>query len=166
MWANVMQAFSVSYSFSQRFPLFAREAFDWATDYQPTDLALMGEEGKRTIRKVTEDAIILREEITHAGRKISKVKLVRLNRGALSWHNVHIRGPNKYSEFIYEISPEGKGGSRLTFTGLLVLYSKNRLSPEKLKQIAIREKKYDSKTWKRLANAMAREYRSKPKRNS
>jgi len=153
-----MQAFSVSYKFSQRFPVPAQEAFDWATDYQPNDLALMGEKGKRTIRKVTEDTIILKEDITHAGRKISKMKLVRLNPRALSWHNIHIRGPNKYSEFLYEINPEGKDRSKLTFTGLLVLYSKDRLSSQKLKQIANREKQYDSKSWKRLANAMAREY--------
>ncbi len=161
-----MQAFSISYMFSQRFPVPAQEAFDWATDYQPNDLALMGEEGKRTILKVTEDAIILKEDITHAGRKISKVKLVRLNPRALSWHNIHIRGPNKYSEFLYEINPEGKGRSRLTFTGLLVLYSKDRLSSQKLKQIANREKQYDVKAWKLLANAMAREYHRKLKRNS
>ncbi len=74
-----MQAFSVSYRFTQRFPVPAQEAFDWATDYQPNDLALMGEEGKRTIQKITEDAIILKEDITHARGKTSKVKLVRLN---------------------------------------------------------------------------------------
>jgi hypothetical protein len=161
-----MQAFSVIYKFSQRFSVSAKEAFDWATDYQPNDLALMGEEGKRTIRKVTEDTIILKEDITHAGRKISKMKLVRLNPRALSWHNIHIRGPNKYSEFLYEINPEGKDRSRLTFTGLLVLYSKDRLSSQKLKQIANREKQYDSMAWKHLASAMAREYHSKTKRNA
>jgi len=153
-----MQAFSVSYRLTQRFPVPAQEAFEWATDYQPNDLALMGEGGKRTIQRITEDAIILNEDITHAGGKTRKVKLVRLNPRALSWHNIHLRGPNKYSEFLYEINPEGKDRSKLTFTGLLVLYSKDRLSSQKLKQIANREKQYDSKSWKRLANAMAREY--------
>ena len=162
---TVMQAFSVSYTFGQRFQVPAREAFDWATDYQPSDLALMGEDGKRTIQKVTEDTIVLKEDITHADRRISKVKLVRLNPRALSWHNIHIRGPNKYSEFIYEITPEGKARSRLTFTGLLVLYSKDRLSSRKLKQIAAREKEYDSRAWKRLAKAMTKEYQRKTKRN-
>jgi hypothetical protein len=161
-----MQAFSVSYKFSQHFRVPAREAFDWATDYQPNDLALMGEEGKRTIRKVTEDTIVLKEDITHAGRRISKVKLVKLNPRALSWHNIHIRGPNKYSAFIYEITPEGKSRSRLTFTGLLVLYGMNRLSPQKLKQIAAREKKYDSKAWQLLAKAMTTEYQRKTRLHS
>ena len=160
-----MQAFSVSYTFTQRFPVPAQEAFDWATDYQPNDLALMGEEGKRTIQKITEDTIILKEDITHTRVKTSKVKLVRLNPRTLSWHNIHIRGPNKYSEFLYEITPEGKGRSKLTFTGLLVLYSKDRLSSQKLKQIASREKHYDSKAWKRLANAMAKEHQRRAKRN-
>jgi len=160
-----MQAFSVNYRFTQRFPVPAQDAFDWATDYQPIDLALMGEEGKRTIQKITEDAIILKEDITHARGKTTKVKLVRLNPRALSWHNIHIRGPNKYSEFLYEITPEGNRRSKLTLTGLLVLYSKDSLSAQELKRIANREKRYDSKAWKRLANAMAKEYRRRTKRD-
>ena len=160
-----MKAFSVNYKFTQRFPVPAQEAFEWATDYQPTDLALMGEEGTRTIQRITEDTIILIENITHAKEKTSKVKLVRLIPRALSWHNIHIRGPNKYSEFLYEITPEGKGGSKLTFTGLMVLYSKDNLSHQTLKQIASREKHYDSKAWKRLANAMAKDHQIRVKRN-
>jgi len=160
-----MKAFSVNYKFTQRFPVPAQEAFEWATDYQPTDLALMGEEGTRTIQRITEDTIILIENITHAKGKTRKTKLVRLNPRALSWHNIHIRGPNKYSEFLYEITPEGKGGSKLTFTGLMVLYSKDNLSHQTLKQIASREKHYDSKAWKRLANAMAKDHQIRVKRN-
>ena len=160
-----MQAFSLSYKFIQRFPVPAQEAFEWATDYQPNDLTLMGEDGKRTIQKITKDTIILKEDIMHRRGRTSKVKLVRLNPRALSWHNIHIRGPNKYSEFLYQITPEGKRRSKLTFTGLLVLYSEGRLSSQKLKQIANREKHYDSKAWKRLANAMAKEYRRRTKRD-
>lgn len=159
-----MRAFSVSYKFSQRFPVPARQAFGWATDYQPDDLALMGEDGKRTIRKLTRDAIVLREDIIQENKKVDKIKLVRLNPRNLSWHNIHIQGPNKYSEFIYEITPEGKARSKLTFTGLLLVYSKNRLDSQKLRQIASREKRYDSKAWKLLAKAMAKEYREKQKR--
>ena len=110
-----MQAFSLSYKFIQRFPVPAQEAFEWATDYQPNDLTLMGEDGKRTIQKITKDTIILKEDIMHRRGRTSKVKLVRLNPRALSWHNIHIRGPNKYSEFLYQITPEGKSRSKLTF---------------------------------------------------
>jgi hypothetical protein len=152
-----MPAYSVSYQFSQSFSVSARQAFRWATDYEPSDLALMGEEGTRIIRRITKDAIILEEEITQKGTKSKKIKLVRLNPRTLSWHNIQLQGPNKHSEFIYEIRPEGKKKSRLTFTGLLVVYSKNRLSAQKLKQIVSREKRYDSNAWKFLAKAMAKD---------
>lgn len=152
-----MIAYSVSYQFIQSFSVPARPAFRWATDYQSSDLALMGENGKRIINRITDNTIILEEEIMQEKKKSRKIKLVRLNPRSLSWHNIQLRGPNKHSEFIYEISPEGRKRSRLTFTGLLVIYSKNPLNARKLKQIAGREKRYDSNAWKKLAKAMTRE---------
>ena len=157
MSSITMEMYSISYKFNQRFAVPARVAFDWSTDYRTDDLALMGEKGKRRIKKVTEDTIILEEHVAQEGRRIRKVKLVKLNARTLSWHNIQLRGPNKYSEFIYEIAPEGDRRSRLTFTGLLVVYTKNRLSRDRLKQIASRERKYDSRAWKLLASAMAKE---------
>ena len=156
-----MDAFSARYSFSQSLPASAKAAFDWATDYQPDDLALMGEKGKRTIRKVTNDTIILKEEIFHSGAKITKLKLVKINPRTLSWHNIHINGPNKYSEFLYEISPTGKTKSKLNFTGLLVVYSKKRLSSNELKRIADSERDSDSEVWRRLAKALGEDERAK-----
>lgn len=155
--ATIMQTFSVSYTFNQRFPVPAQDAFNWATDYQPNDLAIMGENGKRRIRKLTKDAIILEDDVTLGGKKIRKVKLVRINPRILSWHNIQLQGPNKHSEFIYEVSPHRNRKSRLTFTGLLVIYSMNRLSRQKLIQIANREKQYDSKAWRLLTKAMIKE---------
>lgn len=152
-----MIAYSVSYQFIQSFSVPARQAFRWATDYQPSDLALMGENGKRIINRITDNTIILEEEIMQEKKKSQKIKLVRLNPRSLSWHNIQLRGPNKHSEFIYEISPEGRKRSRLTFTGLLVIYSKTPLNARKLRQIASREKRYDSNAWKKLAKAMTRE---------
>ena len=54
---------SVRYTFNQSLALPAKEAFDWCTDYQPHDLALMKEEGKRTVRRVTDDTIVLTESM-------------------------------------------------------------------------------------------------------
>ena len=94
-----MQAFSVRYKFNQQFSVPAREAFDWCTDYQPGDLALMGEEGKRRINRVTGgDTVILEEHVLQDDKRTSKVKLVKLNRLARSWHNIQLKGPNRYSE--------------------------------------------------------------------
>ena len=154
-----MRVSSVRYKFIQHFSIPTREAFDWCTDYQPGDLALMGEEGKRRITRVTSDTVILEEDVVQGDKKVSKVKLVKLNRPALSWHNIQLQGPNKYSEFIYEIVPESPYKSRLIFTGLLLVYSTKSISRQRLRQIANTEKGYDSSAWKRLAKTMAEELR-------
>jgi hypothetical protein len=117
----------------------------------------MGEKGKRRIKRLTKDTILLEEQVAQAGRVVRKVKLVKLNPRTLSWHNIQLQGPNKYSEFIYEIRAEGERKSRLTFTGLLVVYSKNSLTRQRLRQIANKEREYDSTAWKLLARAMAKE---------
>ena len=88
MSATTMQMSSISYEFNQRFAVPAREAFDWSTDYRTDDLALMGEKGKRRIKRITEDTIILEERVTQEDRRIRKVKLVKLNARTLSWHNI------------------------------------------------------------------------------
>ena len=157
-----MQTFSTSYRFTQRFAVPARKAFEWSTDYQLTDLALMGERGTRRIRRVAEDTVILEEEVTQGRRKTSKVKLVKLNPRTLSWHNVQLEGPNKHSEFIYEIAPEGRRKSKLSFTGLLIVYSKHPLSSQELRRIADTEKRSDSKAWRLLAKAMMKDFSRKP----
>ena len=159
-----MQVSSVSYKFNQQFSVPAQEAFDWCTDYQPSDIALMGEAGKRKINKVTGDTVILEEQVVQNGKTIKKLKLIKLNRRTLSWHNIQLQGPNKYSEFIYEIVSIGRRRSRLTFTGLLLVYAKKRINQQKLRQIANTERTYDSRAWKRLARAMAEELRKTRKR--
>ena len=154
-----MHVYSTSYTFIQRLMVPAEEAFHWSTDYRPDDLALMGEKGQRRIKRVTKDTIILEERVAQEHKKVRKLKLVKINPEKLSWHNIQLQGPNKYSEFIYEISPEGPQRSRLTFTGLLVVYAKNRISRQRLKHIASEEREYDSRAWKFLASAMAEELR-------
>ena len=98
-----MQVFSTYYKFNQQFSVPAKEAFDWCTNYQPGDLALMGEEGNRRINKLTSDTVILEERVVQDDKRVTKVKLVKLNRSTYSWHNIQLKGPNRYSEFIYEI---------------------------------------------------------------
>ena len=155
---SAMLTASVTYKFSQRFPVPAQKAYQWCTDYEPSDLALMHEKGHREIRKVTNDTIIFKETVKQNGKNIRKIKLVKLNPKSLSWYNIQISGPNKHSAFLYEIVPEGKHKSRLNFTGLLVVYSKVRLTPQRIRQIANRERRYDSIAWKLLARAMTKEY--------
>ena len=154
-----MKAFSAYYKFTQQFSVRAQQAFDWCTDYQPDDLALMGEQGKRRINRLTADTVILEEHIVQHDKRVTKVKLVKLNRRTHSWHNIQLKGPNRYSEFIYEIISDGQRRSRLIFTGLLIVYATHHISQKRLRQIANREKRFDSRAWKRLANVMANELR-------
>jgi len=148
-----MQA-SVTYKFSQRLDAPPKAAYKWCTDYQPDDLSLMREKGRRRIQWITDDTVILQEVVHQNGKKIKKIKLVKLDPDNLSWYNVQLSGPNKYSAFLYRISSEERNQSRLNFTGLLVVYTKTRLSNRKLEQIARKEKRYDSNAWKHLAKAI------------
>ncbi|MGA3295897.1 MAG: hypothetical protein ABSD41_00435 [Candidatus Bathyarchaeia archaeon] len=152
-----MLANSVSYKFSQRFRVPAKQAYKWCTNYEPSDLSLMNEEGQRRIRKVTDDTVILTETFNQNGKMVKKIKLVKLNPTCLSWYNIQILGPNKNSAFIYQIVPEGKSRSKLTYIGLLVVYSKAPFTPKRIKQIATNERRGDSNAWKLLARAMEKD---------
>ena len=156
-----MHVYSVRYGFKQPLKLPPRDAFDWCTDYKPYDLTIMQETGKRRIRKLTHDAIILTETTGTSKKPVTKTKLVRLNRPELSWTNTHVSGPNRHSEFIYKIEPLGKNRSRLKFTGLLICYSHDVLTREKLRKIGKNEKLADSRAWHYLAAAMEKEMNSR-----
>jgi len=154
---RTLYAQSVRYTFTQPLPLPAKEAFDWCTDYQPYDLVMMKEEGKRTIRKITEDTILLTESIPKQNKTTRRIKLVRLNRPELSWTNTHISGPNRHSQFLYRILPEGKTRSRLFFRGLYVCYSSKPIPRKQLQQLGREERRGDSTVWHHLAAALSEE---------
>jgi len=152
-----LYAQSVRYSFTQPLSLPANEAFEWCTDYQPYDLAMMKEEGKRGIRRITNDTILLTESLLKKGKIMRKTKLVRLNRPELSWTNTHISGPNRHSQFLYKILPEGKSRSRLLFRGLYVCYSRKPIPRRQLQRIGRAERRGDSTAWRHLAAALRKE---------
>ena len=149
----------VRYHFSQRFPVSARKAYKWCTDYTPEDPALMGNEAvaERRITRVT-DATVILTDIFHTRKgDVEKQKLVQLYPDRLSWVSTHLAGPNRYSQFIYEISAEGDSASRLDFTALHLEYEKETLDSNDVKSLADKLKKEDSALWKLLAKAMAKE---------
>lgn len=152
-----MPVASVTYRFSQRFPVPAREAFEWCTDYQPEDLSLMREKGRREIQRITADTMIFKETIIRNGKRIRKVKLIKLNPSAFSWYNIQISGPNKNSAFLYQIISESKNRSKLNFAGLLLVYGRAKFTSQRIKKIATYERRYDSNAWKLLAKAMVKD---------
>jgi hypothetical protein len=109
--------------------------------------------GLRKIERISSDTIILREVVDRSGKDVQKMKLIKLHPAALSWHNVQISGPNKYSEFLYQIEPINRRASRLNFTGLMVIYGE--LTKRAMRKIAISERRSDSNAWKLLAKVMA-----------
>jgi hypothetical protein len=118
----------------------------------------MGDEAaERQITRLAENAIIL-TDIFHAGKgNVEKQKLVQLYPERLCWTSTHLTGPNKYSQFIYEISAEGNGASRLDFTALHLEYGKEKLDSEDVKLLADKLREEDSAAWKLLAKAMKEE---------
>ena len=118
----------------------------------------MGEEAaERQITRVTDTTIILTDLFHTIKGNVEKQKLVQLYPDSLRWVSTHLTGPNKYSQFIYEISAEGRGSSRLDFTALHLEYEKGNLDSEAIKALADKLKKEDSAAWKLLAKAMIKE---------
>ena len=150
-------AYSVRYNFNQLLALPAQKAFDWCTDYRPSDIRLMKEQGTRRIRRITDDTLLLTESMPRKDKTITKSKLVRLNGPELSWTSTHIAGPNLHSQFLYKLVPEGKSYSRLYFRGLYVCYSSKPISNAQLRRIANEERRGDSTAWRHLAAAVRRE---------
>ena len=150
---------SVRYRFTQKFAVPVEEAFRWSIDYDPNDYSRMGLEGKRKIKWLSEDAVIL--EDTRPGEKgpVTKKRLIRIDPEKRSFTNTHIESPTPHSQFWYEFLPEKGGGSRLEFTGLLLLPSKKKLSEAEVAKMAAAERKGDSRIWVNLAKAMESDLR-------
>jgi hypothetical protein len=145
---------AVRYYFSQRFAFPAQKAFDWCTDFDPKDHVLMGEtNAERQVSYITDDTIILKDVFLTPSGSVEKEKLVQLYPNRLSWTSTHLTGPNKYSQFLYKITSEGKSFSALNFTALHIEYDEKADA----KLLADRLCKEDGAAWKLLAKAMAEE---------
>ena len=151
-----MHILTIRYDFSQQFDVPAEDAFKWCTDYREDDFSLMEMKGQRQIKKVSDDVIILTDIIHSNGKSTIKKKLVRLDAKRFFWSNTHLAGPNKHSQFLYQIIPM-KSKSRLEFTGLQVNYSKTKLSQKEINLIKREAEEEDSAIWKRLAKAMEKD---------
>ena len=144
----------VRYHFRQRFSIPAKKAFEWCTSFDPQDHALMGDVGvDRIVTSVADGIIILKDVFRSGTGTIEKEKLVQLYPDQLSWVSTHLTGPNKYSQFLYKISADGKGASILDFTGLHLDY-KEKAGAESLAQKLCKE---DAAAWKLLTKEMEKE---------
>ncbi len=148
---------AIRYSFAQRFNVPAHKAYEWCTDYAPSDLALMEEEkATREVRRISRDSIILVDTFVVEGKPVVKQKLVCFYPDLLTWTSTHLTGPNKYSQFLYEITSQTNGRSRLTFTALHLDYSIKE-GKEEAERLAKVLRNVDSDIWKHLAKEMEKE---------
>ena len=152
-----MPACSVRYNFNQHFAVPALDAYKWCTDYRSNDFRLMGLNGKRSIKPISADAIILIDTFNNDGKLITKKKLVRLDPNKFSWTNTHLAGPNKHSQFLYQITAEEERSSRLEFTGLQIDYGRQKISQKEIASLTRKYREEDSMIWKRLAKEMEKD---------
>ncbi|MGD6853309.1 MAG: hypothetical protein ACQCN6_14720 [Candidatus Bathyarchaeia archaeon] len=149
--------YTIRYQFSQNFNVAAEEAYLWYTDFSPEDPALMAQDkAKREITKLTSAALILKDTFGTGKETVVKEKLVQLYPERLTWVSTHLSGPNKYSQFIYEIKAETTDSSRLDFTAQHIEHQ-NDVSPAELMRLADELCNYDVNVWKQLAAAMEKE---------
>jgi hypothetical protein len=72
------------------------------------------------------------------------------------WISTHVSGPNKFSQFLYQITAESAEASCLDFTALHKEYKEN-LSQKNLEAITDELRRGDSEMWRLLAAAMKKE---------
>jgi hypothetical protein len=143
---------SVRYQFSQRLSVSAQKAFDWCTDFSPEDNSLMGDtNAQREIISVADGSLLLKDTFQTPAGTVEKQKLVALYPEQLRWISTHLSGPNRYSQFLYAITPQGKDAAVLEFTALHIEHD-DKADAEALAERLCRE---DAAAWIRLAKAMA-----------
>jgi hypothetical protein len=152
-----METYSVRFRFSQHFDVPAAKAFEWCTDYAPGDLEMMGNGGRRKVQRLNDDTFILTDEYEASDESVLRTrrskKVVRVYPESLSWTNTRLSSDGKYTQFLYQIVPEGKG-SRLDYTGSQI-FPGRKPGPKELAAIAGRLVAEDSASWRNLAKAMA-----------
>jgi hypothetical protein len=149
---------SVQYSFRQPFRVSAERAYRWCTDFGPADGALFSQPTKRTVRRLSEDTLVLIDVTRPAGRLRRIRRLVRLDPTRRRWTNTHLDGPFRYSQYWYAIVADGANRSHLEFQGLRVEPLSRSLSREAAEKLAARLRQADAGEWRRrLAPALERD---------
>lgn len=150
-----MPVTSLRYQFRQSFRVSARAAYEWCTDFRPSDASLFEQKWRRNVQRLTEDAIILTETTWPEGKRRVIRRLVRLNARELAWTNTHISGPFRNSQYWYRIVPDGPRRSHLEFTGMRLVRTPKALSTAEKARLAKQERAGDSRLWRhRMAPAL------------
>jgi hypothetical protein len=153
----------LTYKFATPLPAPRAQAYRWATDYRPSDLRLGGIKATRKVERLTENLLLLTDSFdedpfdSRHGAPTVKTKLVHLYPYRWAWTSTHVAGPAMYSQFLYELTPRGRAGCTLHFTGSQV-ERVDRVPTRSSSARRTRElRREDSQLWARLSAAHAKD---------
>ena len=153
-----MPTVSVRYGFRQPLAAPANEAYAWCTDFGPEDGPLFSEPTRRSVRRISEDALVMTDTTGPEGRRRRIQRLVRLNPEERAWTSTHLDGPFRGSQYWYRILPDGPNRSHLEFRGLRLESSPRRLSAGDVARRVEDCRRTDSGEWRRwLAPALEKD---------
>jgi len=148
---------SLRYRFRQALRAPASAAYAWCTDFGPDDGTLFSETTRRTVRRLSEDAIVMTDTTYPGGRPRRIRRLVRLHPGERAWTSTHLDGPFEGSQYWYHVYADGPRSSYLEFVGLRLESRPRALSRAEVARRADECRRSDSTEWRRrLAPALAR----------
>jgi hypothetical protein len=110
-------------------------------------------QAQRQINHIANGSLILKDTYQTPTGPIEKQKLVQLYPDKHMWTSTHLSGPNKYSQFLYQITSLSKDTSTLTFTAAHIEYDEVT-DPAVLSEELCQA---DAQIWKLLATAMENE---------
>ena len=149
---------SIRFRFRQPLRAPAKLAYEWCTDFRPSDGRLFPQQWRRQVRRLSEDALILTDTTWPSGRRRVIQRLVRLNPQELSWTNTHLSGPFRHSQYWYRIVPDRGGRCHLDFAGLRLVRTAKPLSTAARTRLTEDERRGDSTLWRdRIGPALERE---------
>jgi len=123
---------------------------------------LMQEENAtREVQRVSEGTVILVDTYRAGGKVVVKQKLVCLYPEKFTWTSTHLTGPYRYSQFLYQITPETDRICRLEFTANFLDYTKEGADKTEIEKVAREEHRIDADNWKLLADIMEKELNKK-----
>jgi hypothetical protein len=153
----------IEYHFTTKLPADAARAFKWATNFQATDLELMGFNAKRSVQILTKDSLLLTDSFgsdpfaVRPGARVTKVKLVHLLPAGRRWTSTHVTGPTRNSQFLYEIVPRGRTKSLLRYTGVQLESVSRRPTAGSVAKRVRELTRIDSRSWRKLAIVMGKD---------
>jgi hypothetical protein len=153
-----MPTYSLRYHFRQSLDAPARAAYAWCTDFEPADGKLYPAKLTRSVRWLSEDALVLTDTTFPGGRATRIHRLVRLNPSELAWTNTHIDGPYRNSQYWYRIVPDSRRSCHLDFQGFRLITSPRSLSSPEVTRLTAGERRDDSGFWRtRVAPALRKD---------